>query len=296
MSSKKYHAHHATDESFMSAGMKSVASSRNSAKNRFFTTKHNRANSNVIATRANMTSRYRQGTIPTENLKFSQFLDILFTSGMTKSEIKSETQGYVQVLETNYTDKIRELKLDLEKQARRFASEKTKKTVQTMEKNDLEQLFVRCVEDMRKEIIRRRLKAEVSARKKMGVGSTQLSAINASGTTMRKSTSQLSDQTAEGNQEFEETLSKLAELAKGRVKFEEFTQVDRNNLLDLFVNNERTLLKIYEVLFSQPSFKQSQILGNPSDSIHLNEGSHKNFKLLDSSLFTAPTGHDLSID
>ena len=46
-----------------------------------------------------------------------------------------------------------------------------------MEKNDLEQLFVRCVEDMRKEIIRRRLKAEVSARKKMGSGSQALATI-----------------------------------------------------------------------------------------------------------------------
>ena len=85
---------HGTDESFMSAGAKSV-SSRNTQKNRFFTTKHNRANSNAIGNRANMTSRYRQGTIPTENLKFSQFLDILFTSGMTKAEIKSEAQSYV---------------------------------------------------------------------------------------------------------------------------------------------------------------------------------------------------------
>jgi len=50
---------HGTEESFMSAGMKSV-SSRNSNKNRFFTTKHNRANSNAVGTRAaNMTSRYR---------------------------------------------------------------------------------------------------------------------------------------------------------------------------------------------------------------------------------------------
>ena len=52
-------------------------------------------------------------------------------------------------------------------------------------------------------------------------------------------------------------MGKLAEMAKGRVKFEEFTQIDRNNLLDLFVNNERTLLKIYEILFAQPNFKQS---------------------------------------
>ena len=113
---------------------------------------------------------------------------------------------------------------------------------------------------------------------------------------MRNSTSNVSEFSKEGNPEFEETLSKLAELAKGRVKFDEFTQVDRNNLLDLFVNNERTLLKIYEILFSKSNFKQAQILANPSDSIHLNEKSNKNFKMFDASLLTMPTGHDLSID
>ena len=61
----------------------------------------------------------------------------------------------------------------------------------------------------------------------------------------------MSDKSEANNAEFEETLSKLAEMAKGRVKFDEFTQIDRNNLLDLFVNNERTLLKVYEILFAQ---------------------------------------------
>lgn len=107
----------------------------------------------------------------------------------------------------------------------------------------------------------------------------------------------MSDKSVEGSAEFEETLSKLAELAKGRVKFDEFTQVDRNNLLDLFVNNEMTLLKVYEILFTQSNnFKQAQILSNPSDSIHLNEGSAKNFKMFDQSVFTQPTGQGLSID
>lgn len=45
------------------------------------------------------------------------------------------------------------------------------------------------------------------------------------------------------------SLLKLAQLAKNRVKINEFTSKDRGNLLDLFVNNERTLLKIYEILF-----------------------------------------------
>lgn len=104
---------------------------------------------------------------------------------MTKNEIKQETQGYVQVLETNYTDKIREVKVEMDKLKKKVSQEKTKKVVHTMEKNDLEQLFVRCVEDMRKEIIRRRLKAEVGARKKVGGTSKNFASINQSYNSMR---------------------------------------------------------------------------------------------------------------
>ena len=68
----------ATDESFMSAHLNSVGSSRNASKNRFFTAKHNRAHSNT-GLKPTLTSRYRQGTIPTDNIKFSQFLEILFS-------------------------------------------------------------------------------------------------------------------------------------------------------------------------------------------------------------------------
>lgn len=49
--------------------------------------------------------------------------------------------------------------------------------------------------------------------------------------------------------EFEESLLKLAQLAKNRIKVSDFTTRDKCNLLDLFVNNEKTLLKIYEALF-----------------------------------------------
>ena len=117
---------------------------------------------------------------------------------------------------------IRELKTDMDRMKRKFASDKTAKVTQTLEKSDLEQLFVRCVEDMRKEIIKRRLKSEVHARKK--IGGLALSTINQSVNSMRKSTSAVSDHSInEGNPEFEETLGKLAELAKGRVKYDEFT-------------------------------------------------------------------------
>jgi hypothetical protein len=44
---------------------------------------------------------------------------------------------------------------------------------------------------------------------------------------------------------------RLVQLAKNKVKVNDFTQRDKYNLLDLFVNNEKTLLKIYESLFPQ---------------------------------------------
>lgn len=57
------------------------------------------------------------------------------------------------------------------------------------------------------------------------------------------------DRNSEEAREFEESLLKLAQLAKNRVKLSDFTIRDKCNLLDLFVNNEKTLLKIYEALF-----------------------------------------------
>jgi hypothetical protein len=72
----------------------------------------------------------------------------------------------------------------------------------------------------------------------------------------------------EADLEFELSLAKLADLAKGRVKFEEFTANDRNNLLDLFVNNERVLLAVHEIIFSeQTSVKHLQSLRNTSEKI-----------------------------
>ena len=62
---------------------------------------------------------------------------------------------------------------------------------------------------------------------------------------LKKSSQEASTET----QQFEESLVQLVKLAKNKVKIQDFTQRDKYNLLDLFVNNEKTLLKIYETLF-----------------------------------------------
>lgn len=54
-------------------------------------------------------SRYRN--IPTENIKFQQFVDLLFDSNMNKEDMKFEILNYTQALETNYTETIKNLQI-----------------------------------------------------------------------------------------------------------------------------------------------------------------------------------------
>ncbi len=90
------------DDTFVSgimSGPKSVASSRTRNKGGGYKTTgggHKRAMSNAVSSKGGaITSRYRQGMIPTENLKFNQFMDILFSSRMSRDEIKDEACSYI---------------------------------------------------------------------------------------------------------------------------------------------------------------------------------------------------------
>ncbi len=48
------------------------------------------------------TSRYEQGQLATQNLKFEQLLDVLFGSKLKSNDLKGEIITYVKILETNY--------------------------------------------------------------------------------------------------------------------------------------------------------------------------------------------------
>ena len=92
---------------------------------------------------------------------------------------------------------------------------------------------------------------------------------------------------------FEESLLKLAQLAKGRIKLSDFSASDKQSLLDLFVNNEKTLLKIYEALF--PHNTSNIIQGDNNLSYKSNEymsvgtllDNPKSSKLLDDQQYLA---------
>jgi hypothetical protein len=83
---------------------------------------------------------------------------------MTREEVKREVQAYIKVLETAYSDTISKLKLDLAKAKKMTKNEQSKTVAKKAEKSEMEQLFVSCVEDTRREVMKRRLKAEVITR------------------------------------------------------------------------------------------------------------------------------------
>ena len=101
-------------------------------------------------------------------MKFQEFIDLIFDSQMPKVETKSEIINYVQALETNYNQIIKEEKIKVEKFRKELRKEKSKTVNETLEKSDLENLFVECVEDVRRNVIKRRLKSEIIGKKKIG--------------------------------------------------------------------------------------------------------------------------------
>lgn len=73
---------------------------------------------------------------------------------------------YVQAIETNYNDTIRTLKDELSKEKIKFKKICFEKVQDVTEKNQLEGLFVECIEEVRKDIMKRRLKNEIFNKKK----------------------------------------------------------------------------------------------------------------------------------
>eukprot|EP00347_Sterkiella_histriomuscorum_P006958 403350786 len=215
----------------------------------------NTSNSNI--------SRY--AFIPTENIKFEKFVDLLYKSKMTKEEIKTEVKSYVKVVETNYNDTIKELRIQNEKLLKQLKKVQGDKTNSVIERNELESLFVDCIEDVRKDIMKRRLKNEIVQKKK---GLLPLSQLDA---TLNKND--------EDAKEFEESLIKLASLAKNKIKISDFNAKDRFNILDLFVNNEKTLIKIYEALFPHRTNK-SLLTSTTSNSQNINNITQSNTNFL----------------
>ena len=91
---------------------------------------------------------------------------MIFKSKMNRDDIKEEIGKYVQALETNYTETIKELKMQVEREKNRVRKTVSEKVNHNTEKNELESMFVDCIEEVRKDIMKRRLKNEIYNKKK----------------------------------------------------------------------------------------------------------------------------------
>lgn len=93
-------------------------------------------------------------------------MTLIFKSKMSIEDIKDEITKYVQAIETNYNDTIRMLKDEIAREKNKYKKVAFQKVQELTEKNQLEGLFVDCIEEVRKDIMKRRLKNEIFNKKK----------------------------------------------------------------------------------------------------------------------------------
>jgi gamma-glutamyl:cysteine ligase YbdK (ATP-grasp superfamily) len=78
-------------------------------------------------------SRYRY--IPTENIKFEKFMELISKSKMEKENIRDEIVRYVKTLETNYTDTIKAVTQQLREERHKFKKLNMEKVADIADKN-----------------------------------------------------------------------------------------------------------------------------------------------------------------
>ncbi len=66
------------------------------------------------------------------------------------------------MLETNYNDLIRGLKEKAEKLQKQLVKVRSKGANEASERSEMEQLFIECIEEVRKEVMRRRFRNEIA--------------------------------------------------------------------------------------------------------------------------------------
>lgn len=150
----------------------------------------------------------------------------------------------MQIVETNYNQVIQSLKDKLSKIKINRKISGYEQTIGVRTKNELENLFQTSVDETRKQITKRKLKTEVNLKRRYSTVSPEHEEL-----------------------EFEQSLNKLADMGKNKIKFEDFTVIDKVNMLDLFVNNEKVLMRIYDCLFPKEQtdilLDQNYYIGTP---------------------------------
>ena len=162
-----------------------------------------------------------------KNIKISTFVDELFQEQISDYEKQEILITYMTDLEQGYANTVSQSKSLLNKEKQKVQRLKSIKPNEFVKKSEYEALFLDCVEESKKFIMKRKLQTALNT----GKGFKQVP----------KNEPELKG--------LEHTLIKLADFAKHKIKIEEFTINDKYNLLTQFVSNDKMLLKMYELIF-----------------------------------------------
>jgi hypothetical protein len=81
---------------------------------------------------------------------------------MKPEQQKQEIITYIQALETTYNDMIRQLKDKTNKLQKQLTKVRSAGANEVSERSEMEQLFIECIEEVRKEVMRRRFRQEIA--------------------------------------------------------------------------------------------------------------------------------------
>jgi len=84
---------------------------------------------------------------------------------MSDDDKKREAISYLEALETNYTQTIRDLRGQVDRLQMKLKLARSSKANTVVEKSKIESVFVESIEEVRKEIMKRRIKNEVNVRR-----------------------------------------------------------------------------------------------------------------------------------
>lgn len=90
--------------------------------------------------------------IPTQNIKYEAFLDMLFSSNYDDDKKKEELKLYMQAVETRFNNICKDLRMKAETERKKRIKSESVKVNDATNKNELETIFVDCIEEVRKDI------------------------------------------------------------------------------------------------------------------------------------------------
>ena len=155
---------------------------------------------------------------------------------LTNEEIQKSILDYVRVIETFYTDR---LNYTAQKTRRVMQQEKVKRGKQGMsadKRTELEEILGDSIEKTRIQIFRRKMRQERNSKTPF---------------LSNKVSEMASAEPEVDEQGLENTLQLLREFVHGRIKYKQFNDSDKFNLVEMFVTHPTSLLKFYEMIFPQ---------------------------------------------